>query len=302
MKRIISVILCVLCCITLFGCSGKKPGIKMNIYYVNVERNALVQEEYYRQEEELESSIQEVIKALENPESQKEVKSVFPKGVKIDSFRVNSQYLELVFNEEYRQMSKSTEVLLRAAIVQTLVQLPEIRYVSFYIGDEALRDLSGSMIGYMSAEDFLQNTGSSLKSYQTTDLKLYFSNTDGTALRTEKRSNIRYGVNSSVEKLVVEQLMKGTSSDKRNDTIPKSVKLLGVSMKDGICYVNFDSTFLIEGFNQKPEVTIYSIVNSIIENGNVTQVQILVDGSNDVVFNTISLKEPLQWNADVVEE
>ncbi len=302
MKRIISVILCVLCCITLFGCSGKKSGTKMNIYYVNVERNALVQEEYYRQEEELESSIQEVIKALKNPESQKEVKSAIPKGVKIESFRVNSQYLELVFNEEYRQMSKSTEILLRAAIVQTLVQLPEIRYVAFYIGDEALRNLSGNVIGYMSAEDFLQNTGSSLKSYQTTDLKLYFSNTDGTALRTEKRSNIRYGVNSSVEKLVVEQLMKGTSSDKRSATIPKSVKLLGVSMKDGICYVNFDSTFLTEGFNQKPEVTIYSIVNSIIENGNATQVQILVDGSNDVEFNTISLKEPLQWNADIVEE
>lgn len=302
MKKIVCMILCTIWCAMMIGCSKDKEGTKMNILYVNVERNALVQEEYLRKEEDLEASIQEVIKALKNPESEKEVKSAIPKGVKIDAFRVKDKYLELVFNEEYLQMNKSSEVLLRAAVVQTLVQIPEIQYVSFYIGDEALKNASGTPIGYMCAEDFLQNTGSSLKTYQTTDLKLYFSNNDGTMLKSEKQSNIHYNVNTSVEKLVVEQLMKGTSSDKRSSTIPKTVKLLGVSVKDGICYVNFDSSFLTGGFNQKPEVTIYSIVNSIIENGNVTRVQILVDGSNDVVFNTISLREPFEWKADLVEE
>ena len=74
-------------------------------------------------------------------------------------------------------------------------------------------------------------------------------------------------------------------------------------MKEGICYVNFDSAFLSDGYNQKPEIAIYSIVNSIIANGNVTRVQILVEGSGDVVFKgTVDLSEPLEWRADFIEE
>ena len=97
--------------------------------------------------------------------------------------------------------------------------------------------------------------------------------------------------------------MKGSNTDKKNTTIPDTVKLLGVSVKDGICYVNFASAFLTDGYNQKPEVAIYSIVNSIIANGNVAKVQILVDGSTDVKFKgTVDLSEPLEWKADLIEE
>ena len=155
----------------------------------------------------------------------------------------------------------------------------------------------------MCAEDFVQNTGYSLKNYQSTELKLYFSSNDGTKLVAEKREDVHYNINTSIEKLAVEQLMKGTTSDKRNATIPTNVKLLGVAVKDGICYVNFDSAFLTNTLNQKPEVTIYSIVNSIIANGNASKVQILIDGSSDVTFmGSIDLGSPLEWKADLIEE
>ena len=155
----------------------------------------------------------------------------------------------------------------------------------------------------MRAEDFVQNTGSILKSYKTTDLRLYFSNTEGTALVTQKKSNVRYGSNTSIEKLAVEQLMKGTSSDKSKSPIPSNAKLLSVSLKDGVCYVNFDSTFLSEGINQIPEVTVYSIVNSIIANGNATKVQILVEGSSDVkLMGTFDLNRIFEWNAEIIGE
>ena len=85
--------------------------------------------------------------------------------------------------------------------------------------------------------------------------------------------------------------------------IPKDTKLLGVSVKYGICYVNLDSTFLTEGYNQKPEVAIYSIVNSIIESGNASRVQILVNGASDVTYKgSIQLDRPLEWNSELIEE
>lgn len=302
MKKIVCMILCLVGSLVMIGCSDKE-GTAMNIYYLNLDGNALVQEEYFRQAAEDEAAIKEVLEVLKNPKSVRGFQRTIPDSVEVKKFRLRNQILELTFNDAYSKLNRSSEVLLRAAMVQTLVQLPDVTYVSFYIGDEPLKDMSGTAIGIMSEEDFVQNTGSSLKSYQESDLKLYFSNKDGTELVTERRTEIRYSINTSVEKLVVEQLMKGPSSDKRGATIPTTVKLLGVSVRDGICYVNFSSPFLTDGYNQKPEVAIYSIVNSIITNGNATKVQILVDGSSDVTFKgTIDLSDPLEWKADLIEE
>lgn len=302
MKKKWCIILCILGCIFMAGCS-RRNGTEMNIYYVNVDGNALAQDTYVRKEENGTKAAKEAINAMQTPKDERNNKSAIPNTVKVKEIRVKNGKAELEFTKEYSKMNRGQEVLLRAAIVQTLVQLPDVNYVSFYIEGEALKDSYGDVIGAMRAEDFIQNTGSLLREYQLADLKLYFANIDGTKLSAEKRTDVRYNINTSIEKLVVEQLMKGTSSDKRKATIPSGVKLLGVSIKDEICYVNFDSSFLSSGFNQKPEVIIYSIVNSIIKNGNVTQVQILVDGSSDVLFlGSMNLSEPFSWREDFIED
>lgn len=295
-------ILILVCSMLMMGCS-KQEGTAMNIYYVSAEGNELVQKEYYRSAENGEAAVVEVLDAMMSPKDTRECQSAIPGKIEVENFTIKDRKIDLVFSEEYSKLPKSTEVMLRAAVVQTLVQIPDISFVSFYIGEEALKDSQGKVIGMMGAEDFVQNTGSTLKSFQSTDLKLYFANSDGTMLSLEKKSDVKYSISTSIEKLVVEQLMKGTSSDKRSGTIQNTVKLLGVSVKEGICYVNFDSSFLSGGLNQKPEVTIYSIVNSIIVNGNATKVQILVEGSSDIMFmNTIDLRVPLEWRADLIEE
>lgn len=303
MRKIFYIILCLCSMFLLMACSNKKEGTEMNVFYINIDGNTLVQETYFREADETEKAVEEVLKALKNPENKKDCMSAIPEMVEVEEFTIKNRNIALVFNEEYMKLNRSAEVLLRAAVVQTLAQIPEISLVTFYVGEEMIKDSNGRVIGMMSAEDFVQNTGTSLKSYQSTELKLYFANSDGTKLSMEKRNDVKYSINTSIEKLVVEQLMKGTTSDKRSGTVPGTVKLLGVSVKDGICYVNFDSSFLNVGLNQIPDVTIYSIVNSVIVNGNATKVQILVDGSNDVKFlGSVDLSEPLEWRADLLEE
>ncbi len=278
-------------CIIFVGCGVKeKQSNEMYIYYLNADGNALVQEVY---------PLMDVDGILDKMK----MHTLLPHGVEIEKYKLDRLQLMLYFNEAYLDMNKSTEVLVRAAIVQTMTQLSNVEFVSFYIGNDMLRDNEGNAYGLMTAQDFVQNTGSSIDSYQTTDLRLYFADKEGKHLKETKKSNIRYNANTSIERLVVEQLMKGTSSTSNQSVIPKTTKLLGVSVKDGVCYVNFDSKFVTDSYDLNPEVTIYAIVNSIIANANVTKVQILIEGANDVMYkNIVDLSKPLEWNVEIVKE
>lgn len=139
-------------------------------------------------------------------------------------------------------------------------------------------------VGLMSNEDFIQNVGSSLHSYQSTSLTLYFANKDGDKLVKETVNNVRYNSNISMERLVIEQLLKGPSSSGAYATIPANTKILSVSTRDQICYVNFDQELMNMKSNVKPEILIYSIVNSIVESGMAGQVQVSINGESNINF------------------
>lgn len=266
------------------GCESKKTqDDEMYLYYLNADGNGLLQDAYPAM-------------GIDGMLEKVSTHNVLPKGVKIQEYKLERLQLMLYFNAAYLEMDKSTEVLARAAIVQSMCQIPDVQFVSFYVEDEPLRDNDGNVVGLMNAQDFVQNTGSSIDSYQTTDLKLYFADKEGKQLKETKKTNIRYNANTSIERLVLEQLMKGTSVSGSQSVIPKSTKLLGVSVKDGVCYVNFDSKFSTDSYDLDPEVAIYAIVNSVIANANVNRVQILIDGASDVMYkNKVDLSKPLEW-------
>ena len=114
---------------------------------------------------------------------------------------------------------------------------------------------------------------------------------------------VRYNSNISKEKLIVEKLMKGPETSVAKATINPDTNLLSVTTKDGICYVNFDKTFLKGAYDVKPQVTIYSLVNSLTQGTGVGKVQISINGENDVKYmQTVDLSQPLEadlgWNEE----
>ena len=158
------------------------------------------------------------------------------------------------------------------------------------------------MIGYMRSDDFVQNTGAALNSYQQEDVILYFADASGTRL-IKKQVSMRYNSYMTLEKAIVERLIKGPESEGSFAAIPADTKLLSVSIKDDICYVNLNEGFLAGLPSVDPELTVYSIVNSIIEGGNCSQVQISINGDPNVSLNdTFALDNPFEKNFEIVEE
>lgn len=294
----------ILCMLLLAGCQKKEEEAIQGsvIYYLNLEGTGLVAEEYKFQGENLEEKVENILSDMKNPKDPSEHKSAFPETVSIEKWILKDAVLQVCFSPSYADMKKSEEVLLRAAIVQSVTQMEEINYLSFYVGDETVKDSEGNEIGYQSASDFVQNVGSSLHSYQEVELKLYFADEKGEKLQPEINKE-RYNSNISIEKLIVEKLLEGPETEGYQATFFSDTKVLSVSVKDQICYVNFDEAFLKQPAIIEPKLAIYSLVNSIIEGGNVTSVQILVNGETNIKYQeVVDLSKPLSRNLDIIGE
>ncbi|WP_461810279.1 GerMN domain-containing protein [Faecalimonas sp.] len=301
-KRILIISLLIL--VLFSGCQTKKEKEQKGpfLYYANMEGTALEKESYEIKEKKTEKAVTKMLEKLAKAPENIELKASIPPKVKIKRMNIKANEVHIYMNEKYAELGEVEEILCRASIVQSLTQIEGIEKVAFYIGEDPLKSKSGDIIGFMKADSFVRDTKSALKSSQQTTLTLFFPNEKGKGLLSEK-VNVRYSGDTSIEKLVIEQLMKGPETSGRKPLLSSQVKVLNVSVKDGICYVNFDKQFLEQKYDVEPKVIIYGIVNSLISNGKASRVQIAVEGKTAIKFQeTVYLNELLDRNMELVEQ
>lgn len=302
MKRYKMFCIC-LCALLLTSCGERKePEVgETCIYYINTEGTGFVREAYDITGDTKESEIENLLEAMQKVPDSADYVSPVPEDISVDKWVMDDTAVHLYFNKAYEKLKKGRELLLRASMVQTLTQVEGVDAVRFFVDDKPLADDTGREVGYMRAEDFVQNTGSSIHSYQMGDFRLYFANKTGDKLVAED-IRVRYNSNMSEERLIVERLVKGTSKNGAHPVISPDTEILGVSTKDGICYVNFNEKFLDTQYKMDPKLTIYAIVNSIVESGVAGQVQILVNGEKDVRYQgSVDLSRPFSADSQYVE-
>ena len=140
--------------------------------------------------------------------------------------------------------------------------------------------------------DIIEN---GLSSQKKTTPTLYYANEKGDAL-VKKIQNVVYESSYSIEKDVINRLIQGPFEDEYFRTLPANLQVISISVKDKICYVNFDSSFLTDALSIDGNLIVYSIVNSLTELPDIQRVQIMVDGDSNIVFRDISLSNPLERN------
>jgi len=298
---IIAVLLLVLFCTACGREETEEAGTVYKIYYVNNEETNTLTRDYGSETVKTDKLLQELLDQLGRIPDKLEYEAPLANGFELLGYSLDSGQLTLNFDEKYKSMDAMKEILTRAAIVRTLTQIPEISYVSFTVQVEMLADISGMAIGTMSADTFIENAGDEINAYEKVNLRLYFASEDGAGLVEENRRNVVYNSNISMEKLVVEQLVKGPLMDGAYPTVNPSTKIVSVSAKDGICYVNFGEDFLTSPYNVNAEVTIYSIVNSLVELPNINKVQISISGETNITYREkFNLSDPFERNLDLL--
>lgn len=295
--------LLLLAVLLLMGCGKqnvKEEGTPVELYYLNKAETKVAMEQYFLQAQEPEEAVEELLAKLAGQPQDLTLKPAIGGSVNVLEYSIAEGQLSMKFDEHYKELSATTEVLTRAAIVRTLTQVPGIDYVSMQIREENLTDAAGKPVGVMSADMFVDNAGAEINAYEKTKLRLYFADESGTKLIEAVRPKI-YSSNISMEKLVVEELIHGPNNSEIYPTVNPDTKIISVMVKDGICYVNLDDNFLVQPYNVTNEVAIFSIVNSLVELPNVNKVQFLINGNTNVMYReNVSLTTVFERNLEIV--
>ncbi len=295
-------ILCLLAiCLLCSGCKPDDTDEKKQywIYHVNYTKSGLEKVEYELEEEQDTVDVVQMVDVVSG-KGETEI-SILPRGVELLGYSLIGDVINLNFNSNYRKIALTEEILCRAAIVKNLIQVPGINYVQMYIEGENLLDTYGNPVGLMKNSSFVEFSGENLGDIQSKRFMLYFANEDGDGLVAETRK-VYYSSSAPVEKVIVEQLIEGPKKSSSYAVLPSNTGIIGVSIANGTVYINLDNKAMAESITAKSEVTIYSIVNSVLAAGNASQVQISINGDAKVSFKgTMDLKQSFQFNYDLVD-
>lgn len=271
------------------------------VFYLNKEETMIQGESYEPAGSTTEELINEFLKVMRQDPENLKLKKTLGSDTDVLGYRLDGDQLIMNFSSDYLKLNHTTEVLFRAAVVRTMNQIDGVACISFQVDSATLEDNVGNPIGVMTADMFIDNAGNEINAYEKAKLTLYFANEDGTALVPEIE-DVVYSSNISKEKLVMEKLLEGPKDEHLKATLSPERKVSSITVKDGICYVNFEPSNQEIVTNVSEEVSVYSIVNSLSELKNVNKVQITINGESDRMFReSISLTTVFERNLDLVE-
>ena len=287
----------VLGAVAFSGCGKKETESKYKIYYINEEQGEVLAESFVPSEETTQTMLEEMTEKLNKKNA--EGHTLLPENIEIQSCVDDDGMIRVDFNQEYHDLNPVDEVLLRASIVKDYVQIPNIYLVTITAEGTHIVDSQGQEIGAMSLDSFLENTGKEIMAYQYKELNLFFTNEEGNQLVPEARQ-VYYNGNTPIEKVIVEQLLRGPGESGHYATLPSDTRIVGVSVADGIAYVNLGKQFVDEALPVDAQIPIYSIVNSLIDAGNVSQVQISINGDTSLLFkDKVDMNQLFQVNHEL---
>lgn len=307
MKKNLEWALLLFCLLFIGGCtsvssSGEKDKGALMQYYLNSEETKLVTEDFETEKTQAADQVAAMKETISGQKSTKERLSLLPEGVSILECRLENHQLILNLSSAYSDMDRAREILVRAGLVKSFVQLENVDEVLIQVEGQELKNSDGQSVGPMDTRDFVETEGREIDAYQYGTFTLYFANEEGDGLVREVRK-VYYSTSVPMEREVVELLVQGPLTDGAQATMPSNLGILSVNLSDGIAYVNLDNTFVSGALALPDDLIIYSLVNSLVEGSGVERVQISVNGETNVSFrNTVDLNQFFEENLALVEE
>ncbi len=299
MKKRIALILVLAMVVSLCACFDKRETVtQINVYFKDGATGELKSEKvkYNGKQSAVDMASFAMNKLIEGPEDDRLV-SVMDNNVKFGNVSVKNEEATVDFSEEFKLHTGIEELLVRFSVVRTLCDIPGISAVSITVdGLPLVSNATGKEIGVMNKKDLISGIDTQI---ETLTLTLYFATANSNGLKAENRQVETYDT-VSMEKTIINELLKGPSSKELEAAIPAGTKVKSIETKEGVCYVNFSEEFINNFAGGDGMVVVYSIVNSLCSLENISAVQILVEGKLGAKFANYTFDAPLKANKSIV--
>ena len=186
----------------LAACGKEEEGESYQIYYLNMDQTCITPASVKLDTQGLEAKeIAELLlgQMMEEPDDAK-LRRVLPETIAYNRVTISGYTMIVDMPAAFYEVSVTEDVLIRAAIVKTLTQIPNIVYISFTVDGEAMVGRDGKLLSKMGAEDFVENPEDAIHNVQETTITLYFADETGSYLKKMRRT-ISYSSNTSMERL-----------------------------------------------------------------------------------------------------
>lgn len=299
-KILIGLLLVVMLVVT--GCKNQEQKKGYTVYYVNQEHTKLTEASYEPSAETFDEMMKELFgQLMQAPNGSV---SAVPDDVSVKGYERSIDALRIDFSKEYYEMDHITEVLLRAAVIKTISQIPGVSKIMITVDGEQLVDQDGDLVPAMDAASFIDTKEGGINSYQYANLTFYFSDQTGEKLSEEARE-VHYSSNMILARVVIEQIIKGPEQTDLKAVVPADTKIVSLNVNEGICTVNFDAEFNKEPSETavKPETAIYAIVNSVCGTcEDITGMRFEINGENDLLFrDMVDLTQTFEPQMQLIE-
>ncbi len=273
----------------------------ISLYYISAQGYTFKQVPYkFLDKSSTVNIVKEVMEQLKTVPSGMDCLPSIPSEIIWSDITMDHSNVVIDFTAEYTKIDSTKEIMLRASVVKTLVQIEGIRTVEFKITGTPLMALSNQPVGLMDSDDFIDGSEKNWGVNMEEKVQLYFADESGTRL-VEKEVDITVVNNVSMEQLVIEALI---NTDKFHSPIPKGTQVLKTVTRDQICYVDLSKEFLIPMEDVTGEVTIFAIVNSLVQRTGVNKVQFTVEGKQIENYQSgkMDLSQPISRNLDLIDK
>ncbi len=161
----------------LAGCRAEQES-GFVIYCVTEAGDNLTSENYIPEASGGEALVAELVEKLGDQPVEKGHRRAIPEGIGITDTVLTGRNLRLDFNGTYTEMDNITEVFCRAAVVKTLLQIPQVNTVEITVNGRELADSQGNPIGVMREDSFIDHVPISMQGGAETSGTETVSDTD----------------------------------------------------------------------------------------------------------------------------
>lgn len=198
-------------------------------------------------------------------------------GVTINSITEDDGVLTVDMGAGYRQLDSTKEILMRASMVKSLVQIKGVKSVMFTINGDSLLGSDENPVGAMNKNTFLLQDDVDVLYEEQKTVTLYYANEKGDGL-VEYETELRTKEGMKMETEALQSLVNVPDDLKAQRPIPKDLVINSTQIHNKVCYVDLSKEIenVLPGVDER--VMVYSMVNTITSLGNAASVQFTVEG------------------------